>query len=88
MAQFRVQCGSGQGEAWLSTGCTMAQLKGAAIAQLRVWHGSAPDYTIKTISIFFSKFAEIFTAQGSPLVSNGKNLQSEKFSLYLLDTFG
>jgi hypothetical protein len=35
--------------------------------------------------------AEIFTAEGAPLVSltpvaNGKNLQSEKFSLFLLDT--
>jgi hypothetical protein len=36
---------------------------------------------------------EIFAAQGAPLVlltlvANGKILQSEKFSLFLLDTFG
>ncbi len=36
--------------------------------------------------------AEIFTTEGAQLVSltpvaNGKNLQSEKFSLLLLDTF-
>ncbi len=47
---------------------------------------------IKAISISF-KFAEIFTAKGAPPVSlitvaNGKNLQSEKFSFYLLATFG
>jgi hypothetical protein len=41
----------------------------------------------------FSKFTETFAVQGAPLVSltpvaNGKNLQSEKFSLFLLDTFG
>jgi hypothetical protein len=34
-----------------------------------------------------------FAAQGAPPVlltpvANGKNLQSEKFSLFLLDTFG
>jgi hypothetical protein len=28
---------------------------------------------------FFQKFAEIFTAQGAPPVSNGKSLQSERF---------
>jgi hypothetical protein len=72
----------------------MAQLKGAAFVQLRVRHGSALDYTIRAISNFL-KFAEIFAAQGVPPVSvslttvaNGKNLQSEKFSLYLLVTFG
>jgi hypothetical protein len=37
---------------------------------------------------FFLKIVEIFAAQGAPPVSNEKNLQSEKFSLYLLDTFG
>jgi hypothetical protein len=42
---------------------------------------------------FFRKFAEIFAAQGAPLVSitpvaNGKNLQSENFLLFILDTFG
>ncbi len=31
MAQFRVQCGSVQGAAWFSTGCSMAQLEGAAL---------------------------------------------------------
>jgi hypothetical protein len=41
---------------------------------------------------FFRKFTEIFAAQGAPPVSltpvaNGKN-QSEKFSLFLLNTFG
>jgi hypothetical protein len=41
----------------------------------------------------FRKFTEIFAAQGAPPVSLtpvaiGKNLQSEKFSLFLLDTFG
>jgi hypothetical protein len=30
----------------------------------------------------------VFAAQGAPPVSNGKNLQSEKLSQYLLDTFG
>ena len=53
----------------------------------------APDYTIRAVSNFFLKFAEIFAAQGAPLVlltpvANGKNLQPEKFSLFLLDTFG
>ncbi len=76
MAQYRVWHGS---------------IEGCGIAKLRVRHGSAPDYTIKAISIFFL-FAEIFGAQGAPPVSlttvaNGKNLQSEKFSLYLLATF-
>jgi hypothetical protein len=42
---------------------------------------------------FFQNFAEIFAAQDAPPVSltpvaNGKNLKSEKFSLFLLDTFG
>jgi hypothetical protein len=42
---------------------------------------------------FFRKIVEIFTAQGAPPVSltpveNGKHLQSEKFSLFLFDTFG
>jgi hypothetical protein len=42
---------------------------------------------------FFRKFVEIFAAQGAPqasltTVANGKNLQSEKFALFLLDTFG
>jgi hypothetical protein len=51
----------------------------------------APDYTVS--SNFFRKFAEIFAAQGAPPVSttpviNGKNLQSEMFSLFLVDTFG
>jgi hypothetical protein len=45
----------------------------------------APDYTFRAVTNFFA-------AQGAPLVSltvaNGKNLQSEKFSLFLLDTFG
>jgi hypothetical protein len=41
----------------------------------------------------FQKFAEIVAAQGAPPVSttpvaNGKNLQSEKFSSFILDTFG
>jgi hypothetical protein len=36
---------------------------------------------------FFRKFPEIFAAQGAPPVANGKNLQSEKFKLFL-DTFG
>jgi len=53
----------------------------------------APDYTIRAVFEFVRNFTEIFTAQGAPLVSltlvaNGKNLQSEKFSLFLLDTFG
>ncbi len=44
----------------------------------------ASDYTIRAISNFFRKFAEMFAAQGLPLVSttpvaNGKNLQAEKF---------
>jgi hypothetical protein len=39
------------------------------------------------------KFAEIFAAQGAPPVSltpmaNGKNLQTEKFKFFCLDTFG
>jgi hypothetical protein len=33
--------------------CGMAQFKGCGVAQLRVRHGSAPDYTIKAISNFF-----------------------------------
>jgi hypothetical protein len=42
---------------------------------------------------FCRKFAEIFAAQDAPQVSltpvaNGKNLQSQKCSLFLLDTFG
>jgi hypothetical protein len=42
---------------------------------------------------FFRKFAEIFAAQDAPPVpltpvANGKNLQSEKFSFFLLLTFG
>jgi hypothetical protein len=46
----------------------------------------APDNTIRAVSIFFQKFEEIFAAQGtSPEsltpVANGKNLQSENFSL-------
>jgi hypothetical protein len=41
---------------------------------------------------FFQKFAEIFAAQGAPPMSltpvaNEKNLQSEKFPCFLLDTF-
>ncbi len=76
--------GSVQGAARLSPGCGMAQL--------RVWRGSAPDYTLRPFQ-FFLKLAEIFAAQGALPVSltpvaNGKNLQSEKFSLFLLDTFG
>jgi hypothetical protein len=44
----------------------------------------ASDYTIRAVSNFFRKFAEIFVAQGLPPVSttpvaNGKNLQAEKF---------
>ncbi len=31
VAQFRVQCGAVQGAARISTGCGMAQLKGAAL---------------------------------------------------------
>jgi hypothetical protein len=55
----------------------------------------APDYMSVPLGRlnFFHKFADIFAAQGAPLVSltpvaNGKNLQSEKFALFLLDTFG
>jgi hypothetical protein len=49
---------------------------------------SSPEYTIRVISNFFRKFAEIFAAQGAPPVSlkpvaNGKNLQSEKFIIFL-----
>ncbi len=55
-------------------------------------NGTVPrdfDFRFSTWISFFQ--AEIFTAEGAPLVSltpvaNGKNLQSEKFSLYLLDT--
>jgi hypothetical protein len=41
---------------------------------------------------FFRKFSEILAAQGAPPVqttpvANEKNLQSEKFALFLLDTF-
>jgi hypothetical protein len=49
-------------------------------------HGSiSPKPLIITLGPF--KFAEIFAAQGAPPVSltpvaNGKNLQSEKFSLF------
>jgi hypothetical protein len=48
---------------------------------------------LRPFQIFSKKFAEIFAAQGAAPVSltpveNGKNLQSEKFSLFLLDTFG
>ncbi len=50
----------------------------------------APDYTIRAVSNFSQKFAEIFAAQDAPPVSltsvaNRKNLKSEKFSLFLLD---
>jgi hypothetical protein len=100
MAQCRVGHGSVQGAVWLSSGCGVAQyrvrhgsVEGCSVGKLRVQRGPAPDYTIKAISIFFQKFAEIFAAQGAPPVSlrpvaNGKNLQSEKFYLFLLDTFG
>jgi hypothetical protein len=61
--------------------------------QVFTWISSpqAPDYTIEDISNFF-KIDEIFAAQGAqsvPLtpVANGKNLHSEKFLLFLLDTF-
>jgi hypothetical protein len=52
----------------------------------------APDNTIRAVSNF-RKFAEIFAAQGAPPVSltpvaNGKNLQSEEFSLFFLTFFG
>ncbi len=58
-------------------------------------HGSfSPEPLMIPIGPFqiFQKFAEIFAAQGTTLVSltpvaNEKNLQSEKFSLFLLDTF-
>ncbi len=39
MAQFRVQHGSVQGAAWLSSGCGVAQL-GCSVAQYRVRRGS------------------------------------------------
>jgi hypothetical protein len=53
----------------------------------------APDYTIRAVSNFFRKFAEIFAVQGAPpmlltSMANGKKLPSEKFSLFLLDSFG
>jgi hypothetical protein len=53
----------------------------------------APDYIVRAVSNFFRKFTEIFAAQGAPPLSltpvaYGKNLQLEKFSLFLLDTFG
>ncbi len=59
-------------------------------------HGSvSPKPLIIQIGLFriFQKFAKIFSAQGEPpvlliQVANGKNLQSEKLSLFLLDTFG
>jgi len=53
------------------------------------FHGSvSPKSLIIPIGLFqiFRKFAEIFAAQGAK--ANGKNLQSEQFSLFLLDTFG
>jgi hypothetical protein len=64
--------------------------------RLQVLHGSvspkAPDYTIRAILNLFENL-QIFAAQGAPLVSltpvaNGKNLLSERLSLFLLDTFG
>jgi hypothetical protein len=49
----------------------------------------APDYTIRVVLNFFRKFVEIFAAQAAPPVpTNGKNLQSEKFELFLLDNIG
>jgi hypothetical protein len=64
--------GSVQGAAWLSWRVRHCSVEGAA------WVSNFK---------FFQKLAEIFAAQGAPPVSNGKNLQSEKFSLFLLDTF-
>jgi len=56
----RVRCGSVQGAVWLSSGCGVVQYRvqqgsvgGSGVALLRVWRGSAPDYTIKAISNFF-----------------------------------
>jgi hypothetical protein len=53
----------------------------------------AHEYPMSADSNFCGKLAEIFAAQGAPAVSltlvvNGKNLQSEKFQLFCLATFG
>jgi hypothetical protein len=76
--------------------CTSCSLKGQCheIFDFRffTWISFPPasDDTIKAVSNFFRKFAEIFAAQGASPVAltpsaNGKNLQSEKFSLFLLE---
>ncbi len=92
MAQFRVQCGSVQGAVWHSTGFSMAQyrvqhgsVERCGVAQLRVQRGSAPDYTIKAISNFLKICGDI---RSSTCTTSVKWKKSEKFSLFLLGTFG
>jgi hypothetical protein len=52
-----------------------------------------PEYTIRAVSNFVRKFAEIFAAQGAQPVSltsvaNGKNFQKEMFQLFFWTLLG
>ncbi len=58
------------------------------IFNFRFFHGLvSPKPLIKAVSNFF-EFSSRCTTGVVDTMANGKNLQSGKFSLFLLDTFG
>ncbi len=74
--------------------CLFGNIKGTVVRDFRLqvflWISfpQAHEYTIRAVSNFFQKFAEIFAAQGAPPVSltsvaNEKNFNQKTFNYFL-----
>ncbi len=85
VAQFRVQCGTVQGAAWLSTGCSMAKLKGVALLNWGCSVGQPLIIPLRPFQFFLKICGDI---RSSRCTTSVKWKKSEKFSLFLLGTFG